>query len=147
MYELPWTTEGEARGYEYDVHGGMPSLFPKKQNGGEPGDRFKKRLLKRYPGMQGVYGKEGENLNIIKDPNYAAADYGFGNIEFIHPGSGHVQYSDDYDYQSPTPDKYTAVYNPKGANKHDVFLDTMHGMRNDPEYMKLLDKFSSETKK
>ena len=117
------------------------------QKGGEPGDRFKKRLIKKYPGMQGVYGSEGENLNIIKDPNYAASDYGFGNIEFIHPGSGHVQYSDDYDYQSPTPDKYTAVYNPKGANKHDVFLDTMHGMRNDPEYMKLLDKFSSETKK
>jgi hypothetical protein len=147
IYADPSTMEGEARAYEQYIRQGGKSVFPKKAKGGEPGDRFKKRLLKRYPGMQGVYGKEGENLNIIKDPNYAASDYGFGNIEFIHPGSGHVQYSDNYDYQSPTPDKYTAVYNPKGANKHDVFLDTMHGMRNDPEYMKLLDKFSSETKK
>ena len=117
------------------------------QPGGEQETRLPKRIVNRYPGMQNVYGSEGENLNVIKDPNYAASDYGFGDIEFIHPGSGHVQYSDDYDYQSPTPDKYTAVYNPKGANKHDVFLDTMHGMRDDPEYMKLLDKFSAETKK
>jgi hypothetical protein len=117
------------------------------QPGGEQETRLPKRIVNRYPGMQNVYGSKGENLNVIKDPNYAASDYGFGDIEFIHPGSGHVQYSDDYDYQSPTPDKYTAVYNPKGANKHDVFLDTMHGMRDDPEYMKLLDKFSAETKK
>jgi len=147
MYQDPSTLEGEARDYENYIRQGGKSIFPKKQVGGEPGDKLSKRILKRYPGMQKVYGKEGENLNIIQDPNYNAADYGFGDIEFIQPGSGHVQYSDDYDYQSPTPDKYTAVYNPKGANKHDVFLDTMHGMRNDPEYMKLLDTFSAETKK
>jgi hypothetical protein len=111
------------------------------------GGKLAKRIVKKYPGMQNVYGAKGENLNIIKDPNYSAAEHGYGDIEFIHPGSGHVQYSDDYDYQSPTPDKYTAVYNPKGANKHDVFLDMMHGMRNDPEYMKLLDTFTAETKK
>lgn len=34
MYELPWTVEGEAREYEYNTRDGMPSLFPKKQNGG-----------------------------------------------------------------------------------------------------------------
>lgn len=110
------------------------------------GGNLNQRIVKKYPGMQGVYGPQGENLNIIKDPNYAAADYGFGNIEFIFPGSGTVNYSDDYTYQSPTPDKYTAVYNPKGANKHDVFLDMMHGMRNDPEYMKLLDSFDKATR-
>jgi hypothetical protein len=111
------------------------------QNGGQQGDRFKKRLLKRYPGMQGVYGAEGENLNIVKDPNYNASEYGYGNIEFIHPGSGLVTYSDDYQYQSPTPNKYTAVYNPRGANRGDVFLDMMHGMRDDPNYQPLLQNF------
>jgi hypothetical protein len=34
MYELPWTVEGEAREYEYNTRDGMPSLFPKKQDGG-----------------------------------------------------------------------------------------------------------------
>jgi len=34
MYEVPWTSEGEARGYEYNVHDGMPSFFPKKKKGG-----------------------------------------------------------------------------------------------------------------
>lgn len=111
------------------------------QNGGSSGDKFKKRLMKRNPGMQGVYGPEGENLNIIKDPNYRASDYGYGDIEFIHPGDGTVNYSEEYQYQSPTPDKYTAVYNPKGANKGDVFLDMMHGMRNDPNYEPLLQNF------
>lgn len=118
-------------------------------NGGgiEPNDKLGKRILKRYPGMQGVYGPEGENLTILKDPNYAAAEHGFGNIEFIFPGSGIVNYSDDYQYQSPTPNNYTAVYNPKGANKHDVFLDMTHGMRDDLDYMTLLGKFAEETKK
>ena len=111
------------------------------QMGGDPGDKFKKRLMKRYPGMQGVYGPEGENLNIIKDPNYNASEHGYGDIEFVHPGSGLVTYSDDYQYQSPTPDKYTAVYNPKGANRGDVFLDMMHGMRDDPNYQPLLQNF------
>jgi len=115
-------------------------------DGGETLDGFKKRLMNRYPGMQGVYGSEGQNLNIIKDPNYAASDYGYGNIEFIQPGDGVVNYSDDYQYQSPTPDKYTSVYNPKGANRGDVFLDMMHGMRNDPEYMKLLQVFDQNVK-
>jgi len=35
MYVLPWTVEGEARDYEYATHGGMESLFPKKQDGGQ----------------------------------------------------------------------------------------------------------------
>ena len=34
MYDIPWTEEGEARDYEYNVSGGMPSLFPKKKEGG-----------------------------------------------------------------------------------------------------------------
>ena len=113
------------------------------QNGGQQGDRFKKRLMKRYPGMQGVYGAEGENLSIVKDPNYNTRSAGYGDIEFIHPGSGLVTYSDDYQYQSPTPDKYTAVYNPKGANRGDVFLDMMHGMRDDPNYQPLLQNFDN----
>ena len=36
MYQLPWTLEGEARGYEYATHDGMESLFPKKAYGGVP---------------------------------------------------------------------------------------------------------------
>jgi hypothetical protein len=36
MYELPWTVEGEARGYEGALHRGMESFFPKKQDGGVP---------------------------------------------------------------------------------------------------------------
>lgn len=141
MYELPWTTEGEARGYEDALHSGMESFFPKKQEGGDPGKGFKKRLMKRYPGMQGVYGPEGENLSIVKDPNYDASEHGYGNIEFIRPGSGLVTYPDGYQYQSPTPDKYTTVYNPRGANRGDVFLDMMHGMRDDPNYQPLLQNF------
>jgi hypothetical protein len=120
----------------------------------QPGGSLNKRILKRYPGMQNVYGEQGENLNIIKDPNFSPSDSGvpYGDIEFIHPGTGKVTYlaedpANDVIYQSPTPDKYTAVYNPRGANKHDVFLDMMHGMRNDPEYMKLLDEFKTESKK
>lgn len=35
MYQLPWTVEGEARDYEYATHDGMPSLFPKREDGGE----------------------------------------------------------------------------------------------------------------
>jgi hypothetical protein len=35
MYELPWTVEGEARGYEGALHRGMESFFPKKRDGGE----------------------------------------------------------------------------------------------------------------
>ena len=110
-------------------------------------ERFKKRLMKRYPGMQGVYGTEGENLSIIKDPNYKASDYGFGNIEFMFPGQDSVTYTDDYQYKNPTPDQYTTVYNPKGANRGDVFLDMMHGMRDDEEYQKLLQNFAATVKK
>ena len=36
MYQLPWTVEGEARGYEYATHDGMESLFPKRAYGGVP---------------------------------------------------------------------------------------------------------------
>ena len=36
--------------------------------------------------MQGVYGPEGENLNIVKDPNYDARSYGYGDIEFMLTG-------------------------------------------------------------
>ena len=35
MYNIPWTEEGEARGYEGAVHNGMESIFPKKTEGGE----------------------------------------------------------------------------------------------------------------
>ncbi len=120
------------------------------QDGGEPGDRFKKRLMKRYPGMQGVYGPEGENLNIVKDPNYDAASepYGAGNIEFMFPGLPQVSYPNkkdetlpDYVYVNPSPDKYTSVYNPRGANRADIFLDMMHGMRDDQNYEVLLQNF------
>jgi len=105
-----------------------------------------KRMVRQYPGMKSVYGDRGENLNIIKDKNFIPSEYGYGDIEFIYPGSGLVTYNDEYAYQSPTPDKYTAVYNPKGANKHDVFLDMMHGMRHDPDYMELLNEFSQATR-
>lgn len=111
------------------------------------GDKiFKKRVLNKYPAMQNVYGPKGENLNIIKDKNFKASDYGYGDIEFIFPGDGSVTYSDDYTYQSPTPNKYTAVYNPKGARRGDVFLDMLHGMRNDPGYEQLLQNFGNTVK-
>lgn len=123
------------------------------QEGGEPGDKFKQRLMKRYPGMQGVYGAEGENLNIVKDPNYAAADFGYGNIEFMHPGLPEVNYPDKtnpdligYTYTNPSPNKYTSVYNPKGANRADIFLDMMHGMRDDSNYETLLQNFDKAVK-
>jgi hypothetical protein len=118
------------------------------QNGGQQGDRFKKRLMKRYPGMQGVYGAEGENLNIVKDPNYDARSAGYGDIEFIHPGQSTINYPNriekggpEYTFTNPSPDKYTSVYNPKGANRGDIFLDMMHGMRDDPNYQPLLQNF------
>jgi hypothetical protein len=34
MYDIPWTEEGEARGYEGALHNGMESLFPKRKTGG-----------------------------------------------------------------------------------------------------------------
>lgn len=128
-------------------------LGVKKEGGSLPeaqfglGDKiFKKRVLNQYPTMQNIYGPKGENLNIIKDKNFNASDYGYGDIEFIFPGDGAVTYSDDYTYQSPTPDKYTAVYNPKGARRGDVFLDMLHGMRNDPGYEQLLQNFGNSVK-
>ena len=120
------------------------------QDGGEPGDKFKKRVMKRNPGMQDVYGPEGENLNIVKDPNYDAASepYNAGNIEFMFPGLPQVSYPNkkdetlpDYVYVNPSPDKYTSVYNPRGANRADIFLDMMHGMRDDQNYEPLLQNF------
>jgi hypothetical protein len=120
------------------------------QDGGEPGDKFKKRVMKRNPGMQGVYGPEGENLNIVKDPNYDAASkpYYAGDIEFMFPGLPQVSYANkvdstlpDYVYANPSPDKYTSVYNPRGANRADIFLDMLHGMRDDQNYEVLLQNF------
>jgi hypothetical protein len=118
------------------------------QNGGEPGDKFKKRLMKRNPGMQGVYGPEGENLNIVKDPNYDARSVGYGDIEFMAPGLEQVNYENridktlpGYTYVNPSPDKYTSIYNPRGANRADIFLDMMHGMRDDQNYEPLLQNF------
>jgi hypothetical protein len=125
--------ELRAKGYQVEEY----------QDGGQSDNRFKQRLMRKYPAFQNVYGQQGENLNIYKDPNFNASDYGYGNIEFIFPGgTGTVNYG-DYQYTSPTPDKYTVAYNPKGAAKGDIFLDMMHGMRDDSEYMKLLDNFSS----
>jgi hypothetical protein len=125
----------------------------KKQGGQIPkaqfgfGDNmFKRRVLNKYPVMKNIYGNKGEDLNIIRDRNFDARNHGFGDIEFIFPGSGTVNYSDDYTYQSPTPDKYTAVYNPKGAGRGDVFLDMLHGMRNDPGYSDLLQNFGNTVK-
>lgn len=123
---------------------------PKKQKGGEPGKGFKKRLMKRNPGMQGVYGPEGENLNIVRDPNYDAGSkpYYAGDIEFMFPGLPQVSYTNkddetlpDYVYKNPSPDKYTSVYNPRGANRADIFLDMLHGMRDDQNYEVLLQNF------
>jgi hypothetical protein len=118
------------------------------KKGGEPKDKFKKRLLKRNPGMQGVYGPEGENLNIVKDRNYDAATVAnAGNIEFMFPGLPQVSYPNkdktlpDYVYVNPSPDKYTSVYNPRGANRGDIFLDMLHGMRDDQNYEALLQNF------
>lgn len=118
------------------------------QEGGEPGDKFKERLMKRYPGMTGVYGEEGENLNIVKDPNYDARSYGYGDIEFMAPGLEQVNYENKidktlpgYTYINPSPDKYTSVFNPRGANRADIFLDMMHGMRDDQNYEPLLQNF------
>jgi hypothetical protein len=119
-----------------------PDEMPKAQLG-IIDDIFKRRALKKYPAMQNVYGPKGENLNIIRDKNFDASSHGFGDIEFVFPGSGTVNYSDDYTYQSPTPDKYTAVYNPKGAGRGDVFLDMLHGMRDDPGYQQGLQNFGT----
>jgi hypothetical protein len=129
------------------------------QNGGESGDRFKKRLMKRYPGMQGVYGPEGENLNIVKDPNYDARSVGYGDIEFSFPGDPYLRYDniipkddpnyidvEEYIYSNIEPDKYNSVYNPRGANRRDVFLDMMHGMRDDPNFQPLLQNFEKAVK-
>jgi hypothetical protein len=129
------------------------------QDGGEPGDKFKKRLMKRNPGMQGVYGPEGENLNIVKDPNYDARSVGYGDIEFSFPGDTYLRYDniipkddpnyidvEEYIYSNIAPDKYNTVYNPRGANRGDVFLDMMHGMRDDPNYQPLLQNFEKAVK-
>jgi hypothetical protein len=104
--------------------------------------------MKRNPGMQGVYGPEGENLNIVKDRNYDARSFGYGDIEFMAPGLEQVNYENridktlpGYTYVNPSPDKYTSVYNPRGANRADIFLDMMHGMRDDQNYEPLLQTF------
>jgi len=138
--------------------GDVDSYTP-KQTGGESGDRFKKRLMKRYPGMQGVYGPEGENLNIVKDPNYDARSVGYGDIEFSFPGDPYLRYDniipkddpnyidvEEYIYSNIEPDKYNSVYNPRGANRRDVFLDMMHGMRDDPNFQPFLQNFEKAVK-
>ena len=49
MYNIPWTEEGEARGYEGAVHNGMESIFPKRKEGGamSPKD-LDPEQMKRY---------------------------------------------------------------------------------------------------
>jgi len=134
----------------YGKYGGWLNKY---QGGSNLGEGFKKRLMKRNPGMQNVYGPEGENLNIIKDPNFDARSYGYGDIEYMAPGLEQVNYDNiidntlpGYTYVNPTPDKYTLVYNPKGANRGDVFLDMLHGMRNDPNYELLVQNFDKATR-
>lgn len=120
------------------------------QEGGESNDRkFKRNLMKEYPGMQDVYGRRGRKLNIVEDPNYDAKSAGYGDIEFQFPvGDREIIYDNlvqkdgpEYVYPNPSPNKYTALYNPRGANRGDVFLDMMHGMRDDKNYLPLLENF------
>lgn len=118
------------------------------QTGGESNDRqFRKELMKEYPGMQDVYGRRGQKLRITEDPNYVANQYGnFGNIEFMFPHQEPINYTEDYSYASPHPRKYNLIYNSEGANRGDMFLDMMHGMRDDENYMKLLENFNAAVK-
>jgi hypothetical protein len=140
-YAIP--TVAGAAALQKEKDGGWLDRY---QDGGISRNRLKQRLLNKYPGMQSVYGTEGENLNIIKDKEFIPRDYGYGDIEFINPGTGLISYTDDYQYQSPTPDMYTVVYNPRGANRKDIALDMLHGMRDDKNYMKLLEAFAQAVK-
>lgn len=150
VYYNPETNEYSEKPFVFQYEG-MNNRY-KFQDGGmsnrqvRKATKLKSKLLEDYPAFQNVYGPQGENLNITTDKNFNAKDYGYGDIEFIFPGDGTVNYSDDYQYTSPTPDKYTVVYNKKGAGKGDVYLDMLHGMRDDSEYIKLLDAFSSAVK-
>lgn len=141
------TLKGYSKGGNTTTQGIYLGKYEFKDGGLVKAQRgLNRRMVRQYPGMKSVYGDRGENLNVIKDKNFIPSEYGYGDIEFMYPGDGLVTYNDEYAYQSPTPDKYTAVYNPKGANKHDVFLDMMHGMRHDPDYMELLNEFETATR-
>ncbi len=138
---------------KYNLQDFLQMAKVKMAEGGDPGDRFKKRIVSKYPGMQTVYGAEGENLNIVKDRDYDAKRYGYGDIEFMFPGQQSVSYENKidkaapgYTYENPSPDKYTSVYNPRGANKADIFLDMTHGMRDDKNYEQLLQKFDKSVR-
>jgi len=64
MYQLPWTVEGEARGYEYETHEGRPSLFPKQQDGGEYGMPLGTGRSQNYLGRKKHFYPNGGDVSV-----------------------------------------------------------------------------------
>jgi hypothetical protein len=86
MYVLPWTVEGEARDYEYATHGGMESLFPKKQNGGESDDYV--YIDNLSPEEIEEYRKGGYIIEDISLPSLTKASYGHSVGNLIRKQNG-----------------------------------------------------------
>jgi hypothetical protein len=86
MYELPWTEEGEARGYEGALHRGMESLFPKKQNGGESDDYV--YIDNLSPEEIEEYRKGGYIIEDISLPSLTKASYGHSVGNLIRKQNG-----------------------------------------------------------
>ena len=57
MYDIPWTEEGEARGYEGALHNGMESLFPKRAKGGA---KYQDGGVVQFQGVQYKQNPKGE---------------------------------------------------------------------------------------
>jgi hypothetical protein len=118
MYDIPWTEEGEARGYEYDVHGGMPSLFPKRQNGGESSDG--RERAKFQPGTY--------------DPNETAS-YMLTEKEVTVPGQASNWGKARNQYKARHPEEKFIEKKKKQYLKRNPGLDDLYGvsMENFPE--------------
>ena len=87
MYVLPWTVEGEARDYEYATHGGMESLFPKKQDGGPyntDGPVAQEEYMEDYPvnSLPKIYGHEPEDYQNFLEYNQTAPENRRGYEEY-----------------------------------------------------------------
>lgn len=113
--------------------GGLSEVERKKENISD--------FYEDYPALINA-GK----INIYPDKEYRAKEYGFGDIEFMDRDK--VTYSDDYSYNNPFKGEKTIVYNPDafdgpGEINQAIFLDAVsHGMKSDPKYKMLYDRFS-----
>lgn len=111
-------------------------------------DDDKKAIAKHAPGLKGRYGDDMRYLDVYRDKNYKAHEYGYGSIEYMQPWQNSVRYEDKYSYPNHNygSGKDMIVYNPDKSDIGDVILDaSSHGFRDDPRHTELAKTIISES--